>query len=69
MFVVAYWISTMRDCFIMNAGWFEMANNQPTLAHKLNVFNMKKIPQILPSEIRFSMFDLLGRSLKNITIF
>ena len=53
----------------MNAGWFEMANNQPTLAHKLNVFNMKKIPQILPSEIRFSMFDLLGRSLKNITIF
>ena len=53
----------------MNAGWFEMANNQPTLSHKLNVFNMKKISEILPSEIRFSIFDLLGRSLKDNTIF
>lgn len=29
----------MRDYLIMNDGWSEMENNQPTVLHKLNGFN------------------------------
>lgn len=40
-FDISYWISIMRDCLIMNAGWSKIENNWPTPSHKLNVLSWK----------------------------